>query len=293
MILDLVRSPDGAVLVKRGLYGDYFPEKTHRFPGADGWVATVPGNTIDTNDRDPRYKTLVYLEQASEGASDGSLLRFDRPLLPTGFLWWEVTPVGQKDALGTVRVTKKYGQAAPAWEVLADKWSVNGAHPSAQIRVWVAESVRGATVTVKPTRATELDSTPHKVGGDSVNVRVSFEAHAPIGAKTPGVALENYVVLRVSHDPDRPVMAKLVPPTSSVEFNTEHRYYKPGEYTALFGPLEQSAFGDGEVTVELYPVGPAKQNPSTVTLTPPPPEAGRPHSEYIPQPSPARNAAPK
>jgi hypothetical protein len=300
-ILGLVRDPTtGGIRVRRELAADFPDLRELAKRRADKrWVALAPRNYVDDQHAEPQYHATVFLEQVpphlrTPGTFE-STLQHARPALPGALLWWDAAPA-QPDAPppGTLRIRKRYNYWAPAWDVTADNWrKAPAGYPQARLRVWVAETPPEPLP--QPPDGYELNQryAVRSPGGD-LDVRLSYEPQ-PLLTNAKGESVNvGCLVVRVTYPAGQPVLAKL---DSATPHHARHSYYRyrcpdapakdgqPGEYTAIFGPFEQTELTAARIRLSLTPVAPALRDENVITLNPPRPETTVPvELDYQPQP---------
>jgi hypothetical protein len=228
------------------------------------------------------------------GRSEGTLQHF-RPALSDALLWWDAAPTQPGGTPpGTLRIRKRYNYWAPAWDVTADNWrKTPPGYPQAKLRVWVAETPPDPLPA--PTDGYELNQS-YKVRspGGELDVRLSYEAQ-PLLTNAKGDEVEvGCLVVRITYPEGHPVLAML----RGTPHHARHSYYRyqrpgepvkdgqPGEYTAIFGPFDQSELTAAKIQLELTPVAPALRDENAITLTPPPPGTDVPQElDYQPRPA--------
>jgi hypothetical protein len=234
-LLELALKRQGnAVVMERNLFG---PENRYKLASQElgDWAVSVVQNHVEQ--RTGQVQQLVAIEEKPVSFKTGNLLKQIHP----GFMWMEVQARGEKKP-GQFRWHKEFTYPAPTFRLMTRDWPFKeGEQPvPAEVKVWWHDR----PYPQNDAYSSYLEWIPAKyrykrtiVGNTGTGFTIeSIEVEEHKVSTTPWFddrTLKRCVVVRIAHDPGKPVWVQLRGEKGSP--GEEHHYYSGvNKYTAYF-----------------------------------------------------------
>jgi hypothetical protein len=243
LLLDLFRTRDGRLALRRALYADSLQVQQHRHvsgrqrvPVRDGveWLLAVHQN----EPRDSELHLMATLERDEGPGTPRAALQQVRPRLA----WFEVPAPGGGPV--PMRVTALAGYPAPAWGIVLPRWPANTA-PT--LDAWWTEAdlppartlKRGDDFVIGDPSSRIIDGVWAIDREKQASLLVeSVELERRTFELSPGRREEvSCLVVRLSYDPKGEPYFVQAPPAV---LGQEHRFYRrAGKYTGIYWPVSE------------------------------------------------------
>jgi hypothetical protein len=233
LLVFLRKGVGNQIFYERGLFAR--EEKNLLKPHKDegDWLTAVLANKYYPTDGSLRM-LLTLEDKANCRPEKREFLKQSRP----GFRWIEVKPRGRSEQ-PRLRWANEEGYPAPAFRIYSSDWPVFEANKPvpAELEAWWIRSMQPND---HGTLEHNSDKTREKVRVDdqSIVVESSFVPENEVSV-APGVpeVKKPCLVLRITHDPKKPVWARL----GGHAGGEQHKYFRePGEYIAVFWGVDEA-----------------------------------------------------
>jgi hypothetical protein len=230
-LLILLRRKGNQIAYERAVFAR--EENNRRRPRRekDDWLAAVLQNGHFATDGSLRL--LLTLEDLSNRQpQDGDFLKQSKP----GFRWIQVKPRGGQEQSG-LRWGNDERYPAPAWKINMMDWPVkDGNAPApAELEIWWNRDP------LPPSHGV-LDHVENRtrenvrVDDQSVVVESFFVPERIVSITPDSRAKKSCLILRVTHDPKKPVFARLIGHSGG----EQHDFFREaGQYTAIFWGVDE------------------------------------------------------